>query len=360
MLFGRNEPGISHCCKFAHLVDSRPLEASASTLLCFSSTLVMLGIFEYYALFNRHLHDWSVNAGMILVLAFVVGLLGLLAPKAQADVSRRDVFNDFVWMLFIKFGLLGLAIWVHSLAAGWVSPESSGEGWRIYPLAHYLRLPAFPALVLYLLVRDFAQWLKHRAAHTFRPLWALHKVHHANRSLSIFADYRLHILDVAFGTCVTFAVLLVTGFPVEFAFVAISLEECVSMLNHANLRLNYGRWFSRILASPQNHRIHHSRERRHLRGGRDAYNFAPVFPLWDILAGTYYADIEDFPSETGVAEEEELERCGTLRRQWIGFRDFILAWRPRRKRRLISHAILSQRVLGDQKQPELEAERQSA
>src|SRR5262245_3901581 len=118
----------------------------------------MLGIFESYALFNRNLHDWVANAGIVVALTLFVGVIGLWIPKAQADVSRRDVFNDFVWMLFVKFGLLGVAIWVHAMVVGWLGTGSassgSGEGWKIYPLAHYLSLPPWLALVLYLLVRD--------------------------------------------------------------------------------------------------------------------------------------------------------------------------------------------------------------
>jgi sterol desaturase/sphingolipid hydroxylase (fatty acid hydroxylase superfamily) len=38
-----------------------------------------------------------------------------------------------------------------------------------------------------------------------------------------------------------------------------------------------------LLLTPQMHRIHHSRESRHL-----DRNFAFIFPLWDVLFGTYY------------------------------------------------------------------------
>ena len=107
----------------------------------------------------------------------------------------------------------------------------------------------------------------------------------ANRSLSIFANYRLHLCEVAIGTAVTGATLAITGYSAKYALIAISLEEMIVMFNHSNLRLNYGRIFSRLVTSPQTHRVHHSREERHLDKSGDAQNFAFVISVWDILAG---------------------------------------------------------------------------
>ncbi|MGH7197952.1 MAG: sterol desaturase family protein, partial [Candidatus Omnitrophota bacterium] len=124
---------------------------------------------------------------------------------------------------------------------------------------------------------------------------------------------------------------LITGYPAEFAFIAISFEEIVSMINHSSLKMNYGPVFSKILTSPQNHRIHHSREIKHLQNRRDAYNFAILFPVWDILRGSYYKDITSYPAATGVAEEKRLETAGILGRQWLAMRDFwkeLLDFRP--------------------------------
>jgi sterol desaturase/sphingolipid hydroxylase (fatty acid hydroxylase superfamily) len=285
---------------------------------------------DYYAIHNAHHNDWTASALVILGVTLAVGVVGCFVQKVQPAPSRRDLLADFAMMVFIKFGLLGVLLVAKQELARWMAgPGAStpdGEagllgGLAFEPLASAWPLPPLAALALYVVVRDLGQWLRHVAMHKLPILWSFHKVHHANTSLSIFADYRLHLVEVALGSLVTLFTLMLTGYPVEYAFIAISLEESVGMFNHSNLRLHYGRVLSRIVTSPQNHRVHHSRERTHLDATGDAHNFAVLFPVWDIIAGSYYARIDDFPAATGVEGEESLERGGLVSRQWIGLRD---------------------------------------
>ena len=272
-------------------------------------------VFEFYAAHNQIQQNPFYNAVLILSVTLLVGFLGLFLPKAQATLSRRDIFGDFVMMLLVKFGLVGLFF----LLPGATQPRQLG----LYPLASFLTLPAPFALLLYLIIRDLGQWFKHVALHKIPFLWAFHQVHHANASLSIFANYRLHVVEIFLGSVVTLATLFITGYPLEYAFIAISFEEGVSMLNHSNLRLSYGRFFSKVFTSPQNHRIHHSKE--HLRLGKEAYNFAILFPLWDLFFGSYFSDRKVYPAATGVDGEERLEKAGLVGRQWLGFRNAVKA-----------------------------------
>jgi sterol desaturase/sphingolipid hydroxylase (fatty acid hydroxylase superfamily) len=283
---------------------------------------------EYYILHNEHHRDFPTTALVILGMTLLVGLVGLFVQKAETRTSRRDLLSDFAMMLFIKFGLIGIFLGASELLSLYADGSGGPGGaadrstpWSFEPLASALPLPPLLALLLYMVIRDLGQWLKHVALHKVPCLWSLHKVHHANVSLSIFSDYRIHIVEVFIGSLVTFGTLLITGYPPEFAFIAISLEEMISMFNHANLRLHYGPVLSRVVTSPQNHRVHHSREAAHLDATGDAHNFAILFPIWDILYGSYFWDIEEHPCATGVIGEENLERAGFFRRQWLGFRD---------------------------------------
>jgi sterol desaturase/sphingolipid hydroxylase (fatty acid hydroxylase superfamily) len=64
-----------------------------------------------------------------------------------------------------------------------------------------------------------------------------------------------------------------------------------------NVRWQMG-WASVLWCSPQVHRIHHSLEPQHF-----DKNFAFVFPLWDVLFGTYCPPKRnEFPA-TGVEGE---------------------------------------------------------
>lgn len=279
---------------------------------------------EFYLLHNEHHRDLLTTALVILGTTLLVAFVGLFVRKVEPRTSRRDLMSDFAMMLFIKFGLIGIFLGAGELLSLFTGGSGTDRptAWSFEPLSSALPLPPLLSLLLYMIIRDFGQWLKHVTLHKVPCLWSLHKVHHANVSLSIFSNYRIHIFEVFIGSLVTFGTLAITGYPPEYAFIAISLEEMISMFNHANLRLHYGPVLSRVVTSPQNHRIHHSREASHLDETGDAHNFAILFPIWDILFGSYFWDIEDHSRATGVIGEEELERSGFFRRQWLGLRDF--------------------------------------
>jgi hypothetical protein len=63
---------------------------------------------------------------------------------------------------------------------------------------------------------------------------------------------------------------------------------------HLNYPMRFG-WFTRVLSSPQSHRIHHSTLPEHMNK-----NFATILPLWDILFGTYHHPKQDEWPNTGV------------------------------------------------------------
>jgi sterol desaturase/sphingolipid hydroxylase (fatty acid hydroxylase superfamily) len=66
------------------------------------------------------------------------------------------------------------------------------------------------------------------------------------------------------------------------------------MFNHANIRVGFGR-MSWLLTSPQMHRVHHSRLPEH-----QNKNYASVFPIFDVIFGTYYHPRRDEFPPTGV------------------------------------------------------------
>jgi len=56
----------------------------------------------------------------------------------------------------------------------------------------------------------------------------------------------------------------------------------MSYFIHLNSRISLGP-LTPIIAGPQTHRIHHSKLPEHI-----DKNFAAIFPLWDVIFGTYY------------------------------------------------------------------------
>jgi len=72
---------------------------------------------------------------------------------------------------------------------------------------------------------------------------------------------------------------LVLGIDLAPIAVFILFERVYTVLLHANLHLDWG-WFSRIVASPSLHRMHHLPE-----GSQK--NYAGILSLLDVLGRTY-------------------------------------------------------------------------
>ena len=74
--------------------------------------------------------------------------------------------------------------------------------------------------------------------------------------------------------------------------------------SHANVDMSFGKVGERLIVGPRFHRLHHARanpDERHIHD----HNFAPVFPIWDILFGTAIYDGKHRP--TGV--DDPRGRC---------------------------------------------------
>lgn len=176
---------------------------------------------------------------------------------------------------------------------------------------------------------DFFFYWYHRWTHVNEFLWQHHKMHHTDRQLEAISSARQNWMETVFNS-LFIAVPMMVLFKIDprdqwsaglFAGLTAGLVTNLLTLSHMNVRLHVG-WLARFWCGPQNHRIHHSLEPEHI-----DRNFAFVFPVWDILFGTYvHPKKGEFPS-TGVAGEE-------------GFRDFWEAqiYTPREWWRFIKHS----------------------
>ncbi len=171
--------------------------------------------------------------------------------------------------------------------------------------------------VLYAIILDFAEYVRHWLSHQFRWWWALHSLHHAQRQMTFWSDDRNHLGDdlisfVWFGVIA----LLIGVPPLQFPLLVLVLRFLES-LSHANVRLSFGWLGERLLISPRFHRAHHGI----LAAGQRSCNYGAVFPWWDMLFRT--ADFSRSYVQTGDPSGEEALATGSyLQQQWAGLRRF--------------------------------------
>lgn len=265
----------------------------------------------------------------IAVIAVLIGALQRWRP-VEAVQDRQAVRVDVIYTLIQRLGLFRLVMFfsVDPLADAisgqlrlWGLPSLQLDA--VWPGVSDLPWVSF---LLYLLAFDFLMYWLHRAQHQFNWWWALHSLHHSQRQMTMWTDSRNHLLDdLLIDTVFALVARLIGVGPGQFVAL-VALSQLMENLQHANVRLSFGRFGERLLVSPRFHRLHHSIGVGHETSGRGTlggHNFAVLFPVWDVLFGT--ASFADRYDPTGVRDQlpEEGGRDygrGFWAQQWLGLR----------------------------------------
>jgi len=273
-----------------------------STLLPFGS-LVSLSLAE--RLFSpagprKSLTTWFLHLQIALCWYFAAGFTFASASIGSAAAARYFGFS--LGLIDLRFATSKSIVTL--LAAVWVSAVAA----------------------------DFFFYWYHRLAHKVPLLWNLHKLHHMDPELDAMTLNRDNWLDAVYAAItlgVPTGIFLKTDnlSAVDLGLLngaLVTIFSTLLTLGHMNVRLQIGK-ASIVYCSPQVHRIHHSRLPQHF-----DKNFAFVFPMWDVLFGTYYAPARDEFPPTGVVGEQEVSSLWeaeifAVREWWKMFR----AWRAR-------------------------------
>jgi sterol desaturase/sphingolipid hydroxylase (fatty acid hydroxylase superfamily) len=156
-------------------------------------------------------------------------------------------------------------------------------------------LPDALRIGIAILVVDFCYYLQHRCNHAVPWFWLLHTVHHSQKQLNFFTDFRYHVLEYIVRHTFLAIPFIVLGLSVpEIVYVSVFLRW-YTRFYHANIKTDL--WLLRyVLVTPQSHRIHHSIEERH-----QNKNFGSLFSIWDFIFGTQYRKWDEYP-ETGILD----------------------------------------------------------
>ena len=235
------------------------------------------------------------DIGKLLFILLIVVLFSLIEyyfPAEKGQTIRGKARNLGIIALFLFLGG-SLAALVSAYVN--VDPQE---------LAYSSVLVSAGVVVLYLFVGDFFFYWYHRAEHAFPFLWSIHELHHSDEELNVTSGFRTFFLERPVQ-------YLIITIPTYYTLSATPLKEVVSLdpvsamlfpaiflawlfFVHTNVRLTLGP-FTKVVTGPQLHRLHHSKEEKHLDS-----NFAQFFPIYDILFGTYVGpERTEFP-KTGT------------------------------------------------------------
>jgi sterol desaturase/sphingolipid hydroxylase (fatty acid hydroxylase superfamily) len=243
---------------------------------------------------------------MTVELAAFIGFVGLpLAcialerawpSRHPHPVLRRGAASDALWYVVQAYVANGLAPWAVYFALvplllvlGTSTAVLPGGFGPVSAIPFWWQVP------IVLVLADFLSYWQHRLFHG-RWLWRVHAVHHSSSQLDWLSSGRFHPLNEVGVQIVNVTPVLACGFdPAAFLVVAPFVAWYVVLL-HANLDWSYGP-LRAVIASPVFHRWHHTRAEE----GRDK-NFAGLFPVWDVVFGTFYMPEGRVPADFGTAD----------------------------------------------------------
>jgi sterol desaturase/sphingolipid hydroxylase (fatty acid hydroxylase superfamily) len=248
-------------------------------------------------------HVLAVTAVALVVAGAVFGLLERRWPALRGrPFWRRDRLTDLAY--WFASPLVAQTVVKATIVAGVVlaavalgAPLDSGrlrpwiEGRRTFVTLQ----PAWLQAIEILILADLIGYWTHRLFHG-RRLWQFHAIHHAARDLDWLSAVRVHPVNEALDRAAHIVPLFALGFRSEVLAAVAPLFMLYALGLHANLRWTFGP-LRYVLASPAFHRWHHTSEER----GLDK-NFASLFPVWDVLFGTFYMPAGDQPAVFGVRE----------------------------------------------------------
>jgi len=193
-------------------------------------------------------------------------------------------------------------------------------------------------MVVLWLILDFIAWFIHYLQHKVPLLWQFHKVHHSAEVMHPISNYREHPVDnlaygffIGFGYGVVYAVAVrflghvpaaptLLGVPLlMFLFNVVAYN-----LRHSHVWLRWPGIWSIVFPSPAHHHVHHSCHPDHI-----DKNFAFMFPIWDVIFGTYTMPEDNRDVKFGVPEEQGRNLDSVLNLYWVPFRDAFRLFRPK-------------------------------
>jgi sterol desaturase/sphingolipid hydroxylase (fatty acid hydroxylase superfamily) len=206
-----------------------------------------------------------------------------------------DICYWFIIPLLSRYLRIGLLIVGAALLFGITTTEGliafyeDGHG----PLAD---LPLWLQAAIFLVGADVIMYWSHRIFHG-PTMWKYHAVHHSSTDLDWISAARFHPVNIALGSVAADVILLLAGISPNALVILGPFTIAHSAFVHANLNWTLGP-LRYVIAGPLFHRWHHT-----LADQSGEKNFAPTFPVLDLIFGTFYLPKETLPASYGVADQ---------------------------------------------------------
>ena len=225
---------------------------------------------------------------------FVIGatLFGTLHGLFQSEKQpfwRRDIRVDLCYWIIgpLLYGYVALHL------RSWAVDYAHLDRLVVHVGRPLADRPILLQAAIILCITDLVQYWLHRLFHR-NPLWRFHSIHHGPTQVDWFTSVRIHPINFILYSTLINVVISLAGFSPRALIALLPFNTFYGFFVHANLNWTFGP-FRYVLASPVFHRWHHT----HIDQGGER-NFAPTFPVLDLLFGTFYMPKHQVPAQFGI------------------------------------------------------------
>ena len=222
----------------------------------------------------------AIRLGFFVGVLVLIGLWEVFAPRRALTMSKAIRWGSNLGIVALNTVAVRLVFPVVAVAFAALAAE---QGWGVLNIVD---LHPVLALVIALVVLDFAIWLQHVMVHAIPLFWRIHRMHHADLDYDLTTGARFHPLEIILSMGLKFLVILMLGPPVLAVILFEVILNALAMFNHGNIRLPLGvdRVLRLLIVTPDMHRVHHSPQ-----DDETNSNFGFNLSIWDRLFGTYKA-----------------------------------------------------------------------
>lgn len=243
------------------------------------------------------LDDWKTLIGWLIIFSLAFSALAKWMPcNPGQPLWRKDLSTDIIYAfvtpvlnLFVRIAFLTIGAFIIFYG----TEATTIVGYFKYGFGPMAAMPIWWQAAVVFIVSDIMLYWLHRLFHG-KTLWRFHAIHHSPPDVDWLSTYRFHPVNSWLAFVLVDSIMLLVGFsPAAIAALA-NFNVIYSAMVHANLNWTFGP-FKYLFASPVFHRWHHTSQEE----GMDK-NFAPTFPLLDIIFGTFYMPEGKLPERFGV------------------------------------------------------------
>jgi len=254
------------------------------------SLLFVAQIWFYWPV--RTLLITTVTKPIILVALLLTLFLERLIPaNAKQKIFSISFFQDMVWFVYETcLQAIIISTYVYALSQFYNAYLSA---MTIDVIGQW---PFWVRFAIGVLVTDFLYWLQHYINHKVPWFWEMHTVHHSQKEVNFFTDFRYHIVEYVIRHTVLIIPFFILRMDIPTIVWFSIFRNQYTHFYHGNIKTNLG-FLKYILVTPQSHRVHHSVLSEH-----QDKNFGAVFSIWDFLFGTQVMDFNVYP-KSGIKDE---------------------------------------------------------